>query len=33
MKRFLPYCHAARECNTLDHLERVIGSLLSATRH
>ncbi|NPU84301.1 MAG: VWA domain-containing protein [Syntrophaceae bacterium] len=33
MKRFLPYCHAARECNTLDHLERVIGSLLAATRH
>ncbi|MGV8080512.1 MAG: VWA domain-containing protein [Syntrophales bacterium] len=33
MKRFLPYCHDARECNTLDHLERVIGSLLAATRH
>ncbi len=33
MKRFLPYCHDARECNTLDHLERVIGSLLTRTRH
>jgi len=33
MKRFLPYCHDARECNTLDHLERVIGSLLARTRH
>lgn len=33
MKRFLPYCHTVRECNTLDHLERVIGSILAATRH
>lgn len=30
MPRFLPYCHLARVCNTVKHLERVIDDLLSA---
>jgi uncharacterized protein with von Willebrand factor type A (vWA) domain len=28
MKRYLPYCNVARECNTVAHLERVVDSLL-----
>jgi uncharacterized protein with von Willebrand factor type A (vWA) domain len=28
MKRYLPYCSFARECSTVNHLERVIDSLL-----
>ncbi len=28
MKRYLPYCHLAKECNTVNHLERVVDSLL-----
>jgi uncharacterized protein with von Willebrand factor type A (vWA) domain len=29
MKRYLSYCHLARECSTLNHLERVVEMLLS----
>jgi uncharacterized protein len=29
MKRYLPYCYFARECNTINHLERVVDLLLS----
>jgi uncharacterized protein with von Willebrand factor type A (vWA) domain len=29
MKRYLPYCFFARECNTINHLERVVDFLLS----
>jgi len=32
MKTYTPYCHILKECNTLTHLERVVGSLLSV-RH
>jgi uncharacterized protein with von Willebrand factor type A (vWA) domain len=32
MKTYTPYCHVLKECNTLTHLERVVGSLLSV-RH
>lgn len=32
MKTYIPYCHVLKECNTLTHLERVVGSLLSV-RH
>jgi len=28
MNRYLPYCHLAKECNTVSHLERVVDSLL-----
>ncbi len=28
MKTYTPYCHLLRECNTLTHLERVVGSLV-----
>jgi uncharacterized protein len=28
MKRYLPYCSVARECNTLHHLEKVVDYLL-----
>ena len=28
MRRYLPHCHLARECNTVTHLERVVDSLL-----
>lgn len=28
MKKYLPSCHLARECNTVAHLERVVDSLL-----
>ncbi len=30
IKKFMPYCHMVRECNTLTHLERLVGSLLKA---
>jgi uncharacterized protein with von Willebrand factor type A (vWA) domain len=30
IKTYAPYCHLLTECNTLNHLERVIGALLSA---
>ncbi len=29
MKRYLPYCYFVRECNTINHLERVVDLLLS----
>jgi len=29
MKRYLPYCSFARECSTVNHLERVVDFLLS----
>lgn len=28
MKRYAPYCHIARECNSLAHLERTLDALL-----
>ena len=28
MRRYTPYCDLVRECNTLNHLERVVGDLL-----
>lgn len=28
MKRYLPYCHLAKECNTVKHLERTMDDLL-----
>ena len=28
MKRYLPHCHIAKECNTVAHLEQVVDSLL-----
>lgn len=28
MKRYLPYCSFARECSTVNHLERVVDSIL-----
>jgi len=28
MKRYAPYCHIARECNSLAHLESTLGALL-----
>jgi uncharacterized protein with von Willebrand factor type A (vWA) domain len=32
IKTYAPYCHLLQECNTLVHLERVVGTLLSARR-
>ena len=32
MLRYLPYCHIARVCNTLRHLERAVDDLLAARR-
>lgn len=32
MDRYLPYCHQASSCNTLDQLERVIDDMLRARR-
>jgi uncharacterized protein with von Willebrand factor type A (vWA) domain len=32
IKTYAPYCHLLQECNTLVHLERVVGTLLSAKR-
>jgi len=29
MKRYLPYCHLAKECNTLRHLEKFVYDLLT----
>lgn len=29
--RYAPYCHLVRECNTLNHLERLIEDLLQST--
>ncbi len=31
MPRYLPYCHLARECNTVRHLEEVARELLTGT--
>ena len=28
MKRYAPYCHIARECNSINHLEQVLDALL-----
>jgi len=28
MNRYLPFCHLAKECNTVRHLERVVHALL-----
>jgi hypothetical protein len=28
MKKYIAYCHQADECNSLMHLERVVGNLL-----
>jgi len=28
MHRYRPYCHVAKECNTVNHLERVVDSIL-----
>ncbi|PKN76676.1 MAG: hypothetical protein CVU52_03725 [Deltaproteobacteria bacterium HGW-Deltaproteobacteria-10] len=34
MKTYKPYCHVLKECNTLTHLERVVGSLVrGGARH
>jgi uncharacterized protein with von Willebrand factor type A (vWA) domain len=30
--RYAPYCHLVRECNTLNHLERLIEDLLQSAR-
>ena len=30
MKRYAPYCHIARECNSIMHLERTLDALLRA---
>ena len=32
MKRYLRYCHIARECNSLRHLERTLDALLRSSR-
>jgi uncharacterized protein with von Willebrand factor type A (vWA) domain len=32
IKTYAPYCHLLQECNTVVHLERVVGTLLSAKR-
>lgn len=32
MKRYLPYCHMARECGTLNHLEKAVGLFLRDCR-
>lgn len=31
MKRYAPYCHIARECNSLRHLERTLDELLRSS--
>lgn len=28
MKRYVPYCHIARECNSINHLEQILDALL-----
>ena len=30
MRNYRPYCHLAKTCNTLDHLERLLDDLLRA---
>ena len=30
IKKFMPFCHMVRECNTLNHLERLVASLVKA---
>jgi len=30
MRRYAPYCHIARECNSIMHLERTLDALLRA---
>ncbi|RLA41664.1 MAG: hypothetical protein DRQ64_01690, partial [Gammaproteobacteria bacterium] len=30
MYKYKPYCHMAKTCNTLDHLERMLDDLLKA---
>ena len=32
MRRYSAYCHQAEECNSLMHLERVVGNLLKTTQ-
>ena len=32
MRRYSAYCHQADECNSLMHLERVVGNLLKTVR-
>ena len=32
MRRYSAYCHQAEECNSLTHLERVVGNLLKTTQ-
>lgn len=32
MRRYAPYCDLLRECNTLNHLERVVGDLLQVAQ-
>ncbi len=33
MPRYRPYCHVAKTCNTVKHLERVIDDILKTSRH
>lgn len=33
MLRYKPYCHLAKVCNSLQHLEEVVSDLLEAERH
>jgi uncharacterized protein with von Willebrand factor type A (vWA) domain len=30
MRQYRPYCHVARTCNTLEHLERLLDDLLKS---
>ena len=32
MRRYRPYCDLLRECNTLNHLERVVNDLLETAQ-
>ena len=32
MLNYLPYCHVAKECNTIKHLERMVDNLLKSTQ-
>jgi uncharacterized protein with von Willebrand factor type A (vWA) domain len=32
MRRYLAYCHQAEECNSLMHLERIVGNLLKTVQ-
>jgi hypothetical protein len=29
IKRYMPYCHTVKECNTLEHLERVVRAAIN----